>query len=199
MKIKRYLKVLFPLVALGLFIFSESGCSKEQKVFPDNESNDQEKETATLNVSLESTGTLRSTFESINIDIQEVSIHTSTDSEETTGWFILETNIGVYDLLDYAAGNDTILALDPMLEMQTVSQVRLVLGEENTIIIDGEIYDLEIPSGQMAGIKVQVHAELQPGMSYKVILEFDPENSIIETNNGKFILKPIINTTVVEL
>ena len=129
MRIKHYLKTYLSVLALGLFIFLETGCNNEEKVLPDNESIGQEKETTALDISLKSTGSMQSTFESLNIDIQEVSIHISSESDDSTGWFVLETNIGVYDLLDYVSGNDTILAFDPLLEAKTVSQIRLVLGE----------------------------------------------------------------------
>jgi hypothetical protein len=79
-----------------------------------------------------------------------------------------------------------------LLYVQTVFQIRLILGDNNSIIDDGETYDLEIPSAQSFGLKVQVHAELMPDLSYKIILNFDADNSIQDTGNGKYKLKPVI-------
>ena len=176
---------------MSVFIFS--GCNKDD----DNENENPSTGTADFNVSLKST-TAKSTYDSILIDIQAISIHTSTDSAETSGWFELETNGGIYDLLDYTAGNDTLIAFDSVLQTQTVSQIRLILGENNTIVDDGETYDLETPSAQTSGLKIQVHAELQADMSYKVLLNFDADNSIIKTGNGKYKLKPVIEASVIE-
>lgn len=180
----------FTMVLVIPFFFL-AGCND------DDQNDDPVTGTADFNVSLKSSNS-KSAYEEINIDIQKVSIHTSTDSAETTGWFELETNLGIYDLLDYDAGNDTLIAFDSLLQVQKVSQIRLLLGGNNTIVDGGETYDLETPSGQSSGIKIQVHAELQPDVSYKVILNFEPDNSIIKTGNGKYKLKPVIQASVIE-
>ena len=135
-------------------------------------------------------------YESVNIDIQKVSIHTSSDTAANSGWFDLETNTGIYDLLDYEAGNDTLIAFDTLLQAQNISQIRLLLGSNNTVVDGGETYELETPSGQTSGLKIQVHADLQADFAYKILLDFDAEKSIIKTGNGKYKLKPVINTIV---
>ncbi len=189
--IKRNTLTSIVIVALfSIFILAQSSCKKDD---------DDTTGTADFKVSLKSTSSSRSTYDSINIDIQKISIHTSTDTASTSGWFELETNVGIYDLLDYSSGNDTILALDSLLEVQTISQIRLILGSNNTIVDDGVSYELETPSGQTSGIKVQIHTELQPNMTYKVVLDFDPDASINKTGNGTYKLKPVINATVVVL
>lgn len=153
--------------------------------------------TAEFDVALKSSNS-KNTYDAIYLDIQKVSIHTSSDTAESSGWFELETNIGIYDLLDYESGNDTIIAFDSLLQVQTISQIRLILGDNNTIIDDGVTYDLETPSAQTSGLKLQVHAELEPDKSYKLLLNFDADNSINKTGNGKYKLKPVINTTIIE-
>jgi len=178
---------IFAFLLFILFISFNTGCKKD-----DNNG------TADFKVSLKSSSSLRSSYESVNIDIQRVSIHTSTDETQTSGWFDLDVNPGIYDLLDYEAGNDTIIAFDPLLQVQTVSQIRLILGSQNTVVESGETYDLETPSGQTSGIKIQVHAELQADVGYKVVLAFDPDKSIVKTGNGKYQLKPVIKATVIQ-
>ena len=181
------------IVAFSFFILLQSACKKDE-----NNNAPPNTGTADLDVSLKSTPTKRSTYDSINIDIIKVSIHTSTDSAETSGWFDLETNGGVYNLLDYTVGNDTVIALDSVLQVQTISQIRLILGDNNTIVEGGETYDLETPSAQTSGIKIQVHAELLPNLSFKIQLDFDPDKSINKTGNGKYKLKPVINAVVIQ-
>ena len=191
MKQGKSIFIITAIAAFSFLILTQQGCKKEDE--------NPESGTANFNISLKSTSSSRSNYESINIDIQSASIHTSTDLEETSGWFDLETNTGIYDLLDYEAGNDTLIAFDPVLEVQTVSQIRLILGDNNTIVIDGETYDLDTPSAQTSGIKIQVHAQLQPNLSYKVVLNFDAEKSIIETGNDKYKLTPVIDATVLQI
>lgn len=191
---QKSISVIFIIFALLALIYS--GCKKEDH---------QPTGTTNLKVSLvNSVATkgayisVHGAYESVNIDIQKVSIHTSSDSAANSGWFDLETNTGIYDLLDYTAGNDTLIAFDTLLQTQNISQIRLLLGSNNTIVDDGKTYELETPSGQTSGLKVQVHADLKAGFAYKILLDFDTEKSIIKTGNGKYKLKPVINTTVLQ-
>jgi len=187
---KTLIAILITLLSSTIIL---SSCSND-----DEQDNNPAPGTADFNVSLQSTSA-KGTYDAIHIDVQKVSIHTSSDSTESSGWYELETNLGIYDLLDYDSGNDTLLAFDSLLKVQTVSQIRLVLGDNNTIVEEGDTFDLETPSAQTSGLKVQVHAELEPDISYKVILNFDANNSIVETGNGKYKLKPVIDASVVEL
>ena len=192
MKTKNTILKFSAIIFIAMIFILQTGCKKD-------ENNDPVSGDAELNVSLKSSTSSKSNYESVNIDIQKVSIHTSTDTTQTSGWIDLETNTGVYDLLDYDAGNDTIIALDTALQVITVSQIRLILGNNNTVVDSGETYDLDTPSGQTSGIKIQVHAQLQPNHAYKVVLDFDADQSILKTGNGKYKLKPVINATVVQL
>jgi hypothetical protein len=166
-----------------------------------NKDEDSSTGTANLNVFLKSTISQEKSimaYEQVNLDIQDVYYHASTDSAETSGWQHLETNTGIIDLLKDTAEKDTLLAFDSVLQVQTISQIRLVLGSQNSVVKDGESYNLETPSGQTSGIKVQVHAELEAEKSYKILLDFDVYESVLETGNGKFKLKPVIEATVEE-
>jgi hypothetical protein len=183
MKNRSLILSIISIFVLSLFILQ--GCKKDDNT-----------ETADFNVGLKSSDLSRSSFEEINIDILSASIHTSADEGETDGWHELETEAGIYNLLEYVNDHEFIFATDPELVVQTVSQIRLLLGENNTIVKDGETYDLDTPSAQTSGIKVQIHTELQPNLTYKVVLNFDSDQSIIETGNDQYKLKPVIKTTV---
>ena len=186
------MKTLSLLMLFAALLMIQSGCSKD----------DEDKSgTANFNVFLKSTPAAEKSsvaYESVMLDIQKVYIHTSSDSAETTGWFELDTQAGIYDLLKDTPGIDTLLAFDSVLQVQTVSQIRLVLGPDNSVTKEGVNHDLITPSGQSSGIKVQVHAELQADKSYKAVLNFKVNKSVLETGNGTFKLKPVIDASVVE-
>lgn len=186
---KTHFSALF--IMLALLTVLSYGCKKDDDDKP-------ETGTADFKVNLSSSETARNTYEEVNIDIVKVSIHTSSDSAEASGWFDLVTNTGIYDLLDYDAGNDTLIGFDSVLNVQTISQIRLLLSDNNTIVDGGETFDLDTPSAQTSGIKIQVHSELQAGMSYKILLDFDSEKSIVKTGNGKYKLTPSIKATVIQ-
>jgi hypothetical protein len=160
---------------------------------------DKDEATASFKVSMANTITANREFNEVNIDIQQVSVNVSADTNATSGWVDLPTIAGIYNLLDFINGNDTILAFDSVLVVQTINQIRLKLGENNTIIEDGVTSDLNTPSGQTSGIKIPVNVALQPGYAYMVVLDFDPYQSVVKTGNGKYNLKPVIKATVVPL
>ena len=130
-------------------------------------------------------------YEAVYVDIQGVEVNSESGEG---GWKQLEVNKGVYNLIEFTNGMDTLLAT-AILPAGKIQQIRLKLGEDNTVVIDGDIKDLTTPSGQQSGVKLNVHAELLAGITYKLWLDFDAARSVIvETGSGKYNLKPVIRT-----
>lgn len=98
---------------------------------------------------------------------------------------------GIYNLLDFRNGLDTLLG-DVILPAGTVSQIRLILGDGNSIMVDGQTYPLSTPSAQQSGLKLNVHAELVAGITYDMWIDFDASRSIVKKGNGDYSLKPVI-------
>jgi hypothetical protein len=129
-------------------------------------------------------------YQEVNVDLQAVEVHTSeTDNEQ--GWQSVEITPQVYNLLDYTNGKETLLG---GLELPggKLSQVRLKLGDENTVMVDDQVYDLTTPSAQQSGLKIRVNEVLGEGITYKITLDFEAGKSVVKTGNGKYILKPSI-------
>lgn len=126
-------------------------------------------------------------FDEVNVDIQGLEVHS-----DAGGWIVIPlNNPGVYDLLELTNGLDTLLG-SVTVPSGTISQFRLKLGPNNTVKVNGTAYDLQTPSGQQSGLKIQVHENLLPGITYDFTLDFDASKSIVLTGNGKYILKPVI-------
>ncbi|MFB9863020.1 DUF4382 domain-containing protein [Rufibacter immobilis] len=135
-------------------------------------------------------------YDEVNIDIRSVQIHREA-TDDGTGWTTLEhITPGVYNLLDFANGRDTLLA-SATLPAGRISQIRLVLGENNTLKLKGEPNrrPLTTPSGQTSGLKLQINADLKSDVTYVVLLDFDAAKSIVPRgNSGQYNLKPVIRT-----
>jgi hypothetical protein len=125
-------------------------------------------------------------YTAVNIDIQSVEV-TGGDG----GNIVLNVNPGIYNLLDFTNGLDTLIA-SSVLGVSTISQIRLILGPNNTVVVDSVTYPLKTPSAQQSGLKIQVHQTLQPNVLYSVLLDFDANKSIVQTGNGEYQLKPVI-------
>lgn len=125
-------------------------------------------------------------YEEVNIDVTglEVIVNDSVIS--------LQVNEGVYNLLDFVNGKDTILVDEQVIPSGRLSQVRLILGDNNTVVIDGQTFELKTPSAQQSGLKFNIHEDFTGGVAYEYIIDFDAARSIVQTGNGMFILKPVI-------
>lgn len=107
------------------------------------------------------------------------------------------------DLTELIAGNDLLL-VDELIPSGMLNQIRLVLSDNNTLLIEGEnegetiSTKLDTPSAQQSGLKIKIEEELEPGFSYTFILDWDVNKSIVKAgNSGKYILKPVIRANAV--
>jgi len=129
-------------------------------------------------------------YEAVNVDIQDIQVNANTDSED--GWKSLpNVNKGIYNLLELTNGTETVLT---SAEYPTgkIGQIRLVLGSNNSVTIDGDSYPLETPSSQQSGLKLLLNADLTNGITYAILLDSDAALSIVKTGNGKYVLKPVV-------
>ena len=133
-------------------------------------------------------------YEAVFIDVEDIKINYSDNPND--GWLSLaDVNRGEYDLLKLVNDDDTVLA-DAEVGPGTISQIRLVLGDDNYVQVDGQRIKLETPSAQQSGLKLNIHQAVEPGLMYKLLMDFDVAKSIVKTGNGKYILKPVIRTVL---
>ena len=167
-------KIKFVLgLALGIFILSiHTQCTKQD-------------ETAKVTFYLTDAP---AAYQQVNIDLQAIKIIADSDSSETT----LELErVGIYNLLDFSNGLDTVLASFE-LPVGKISQIRLILGDNNSLVVDDKTFDLKVPSGSESGLKLKVNETIEAGGDYHLVMDFDASRSVKENGNGKYILKPVI-------
>lgn len=133
-------------------------------------------------------------YDQVVIDVRDVKINYSNDT--ANGWRSLsQVNAGSYDILRLINDKDTILGKTD-LDSGRIEQIRLILGSNNYVKIGGQTYTLETPSAQQSGLKINLHQDVNAGILYKLLLDFDASRSIVKTGNGKYILKPVIRATM---
>lgn len=134
-------------------------------------------------------------YESVWIDIQEVRVHVSSDAEDgDSEWRTISNQPLRIDLLDLTNGRFEVLG-EAELEPGSYNQLRLILGDDNEVVIDGDSHTLNTPSGQQSGLKLNINAEIEQGQSYVLLLDFDASRSIVQAGeSGIFNLKPVIRT-----
>ncbi len=132
-------------------------------------------------------------YSAVNIDLKAVEI-TGTGGKTV----MLNVDSGILNLLNYSNGLDTLIAT-ATLEAATVEQIRLILGTNNTVVVDNVSYPLSTPSAEQSGLKLQVHQTLKAGVQNSILLDFDANKSIVSTGSGTYKLKPVIRTIEVSI
>lgn len=178
------LKLIIPFLCLTLFV----SCN-------DDDSNAVNKEQPTISIRLvDAPGD----YEAVNVEIVDVMIKMNNDSDDDNGWISLDANNETVNLLDFTGGFSKVLVEKFPIPAGTLSQMRLVLGDGNTIVIknendEDETFELKTPSAQQSGLKLKVNTLIEEGFTYDFILDFDVEKSIVHAgSSGNIILKPVL-------
>lgn len=121
----------------------------------------------------------------------------SDDEAEENGWeTIMDQPIEV-DLLELTNGNQVTLG-SAELETGHYSQIRLTLGDDNSVTVDGETYPLQTPSAQETGLKLNIGAEIEEDTDFSLLIDFDAARSIVQLGNGGYLLKPVLRAVNLE-
>jgi hypothetical protein len=162
------------------------------------------KDNSTLQIRLTDAPT---SLEEVNVEIREVEVRlveptretepTRENTQEPTrinenfeGWVRLETNSRVYNLLELQNGATAELA-SASIPRGTVTEIRFVLGTNNSIRENGVTYPLEIPSGSSSGLKIKVDKQLNAEFE-TLTIDFDAAMSVKKEGTGDFKLRPVL-------
>jgi hypothetical protein len=127
-------------------------------------------------------------YDAVTVDVQSVEI---TGNGGNT--VMLNTNAGLYNLLELSNGLNTLIATGDLNE-GSVSQIRLILGTNNSVKVDDIDYELITPSAMKSGLKLQINQTFKAGVAYSILLDFDANQSIIQKGNNVYQLKNVIRT-----
>ncbi len=133
----------------------------------------------------------------VNVDVQAIRYSINAEEEGEESWVDLPMSPAVINLLDFSNGKDTLLS---NIELETgvrIHQVRLILGDNNTIMLsDSSILPIQTPSAQESGLKLNVQSNAEITSGYKVVIDFDASRSIVLRGNGEYLLKPVIRAYI---
>ncbi len=173
-------KLTTSILLLFVAVFSFYSCKKS-----DN-SNNSGNSGNTAQVSMHLTDD-PANYDHVYLDIQQVGVTMSGSNEV----IINAIRPGIYDLLKFRNGLDTLLARTA-LPAGAVGQIRLILGGNNSVVVSGVSYPLTTPSAQESGVKLNLNQTFVAGGSYDVWIDFDAGKSILLTGAGVYKLKPVI-------
>src|SRR4051812_29547373 len=79
-------------------------------------------------------------FNNVLVDVQGIEV-----TGNGGGTVVFNTAPGIYNLLDYANGINTLIATGD-LDAGNISQIRLILGPNNSVMVDSVVYPLSTPA-----------------------------------------------------
>jgi hypothetical protein len=171
---KKISAILLPLLILAIGF---SACSSDSSNTPATK--------ATLSVSLTDAP---ADFDAVNITFSEVAVSMN------GGWVVLSGNTVTLNLLEWNNGNSIEIGRND-LDPGKVTQIRLMVTKAE-VVIDGQTYDVTIPSAEQTGLKIITNFDLVAGSTYELVLDFDVNQSIVTTGNpadpNGYKLKPTI-------
>jgi hypothetical protein len=124
--------------------------------------------------------------EEVNIDIQAAEAHLA-----GSGWINLPVQNGIYNLLDFVNGVDT-LFINSDIPAGKLTQFRLILGSQNSIKVNNVLHTLTVPSGSQSGLKINVNEDITDAATTVLFLDFDAGRSVKQNGNGTYELHPVI-------
>lgn len=124
-------------------------------------------------------------FDSVFIDLQQLQVNLENNALPNGGWVNLDIRSGVYNILRFRNGLDTLFATGTLPNAK-VKKIRLVLGTRNRVMKDGQSFPLKLHDDDR---EVVVNLE---GNNFEIIapgqvlfwIDFDASRSIQIDNSG---------------
>jgi len=142
-------------------------------------------------------------YDAVWVDVQSVGVlqsrSTAADSErgnrqaEEDGWITVMDQPRRINLLTLVNGNELTLG-NADLAPGKYSRLRFILGSDNEIVINGRNHPLMTPGLQQIETRLNIDATIEEGQTYTLLVDFDATRSVVETDNERFILNPVLRT-----
>lgn len=173
MKYNHHLKVLVvPVILLALLFFS---CNKEKNTnspqIPDGKSE----------LKIMMTDDPSVIYDSIFVDIQRVEVKVDADNG-SDHWDTLQIRAGVYNILRFRNGLDTLLAVGYVANGE-IEKIRITLGNNNAVVLNGVTIPV-FPRKHEIKINVDDEVERIDNNHLRLWLDFDGHGSI-RSRNGR--------------
>jgi hypothetical protein len=177
---KTILKIAIPVAAILMLLLL--GCKKENSSFSKGKQQ--------LKVYLTDNPV---NFQAVNINIQKVEVKIEVDSSgfEREFWETLQIRTGIYNILNFRNGVDTLLA-QGFVTSGEIKKLRITLGSGNSVVVDNVTYPLTLKKPEVM-IDIDDISEINSA-SFKIHIDFDACGSIIRISNNQFELQPRIRT-----
>ncbi|HEY6160024.1 MAG TPA: DUF4382 domain-containing protein [Bacteroidia bacterium] len=131
-------------------------------------------------------------YDKVLVEVLSVQAHYNDENKGSGGWVNLASQTGVYDLMQLRNDVTAMLATQGELAPGKISQLRLILGSHDSIVVAGVTHPIIVASGMQSGIKINVDTSIEPKKRTAIVLDFDIDKSVVIEGSGTYSLKPVI-------
>jgi hypothetical protein len=124
-------------------------------------------------------------FDSVFIDLQRLEVKLEDDTLPNSGWITLSIRPGVYNILRFRNGIDTLFGTGT-LPNNRIRKIRLTLGTQNSLMKDNQSFPLKIKDNERQ-VVVNIderHFDLSAPGQVMFWIDFDAGRSIRIDNSG---------------
>lgn len=124
-------------------------------------------------------------FDSVFIDLQRLEVKVEDDTLSNGGWINLNIRPGVYNILRFRNGLDTLFATGTLPNAR-IKKIRLTLGLQNSAMLNGQNFSLRVKDDDRE-VEVDLdshHFEITGNGQVVFWIDFDAGNSIQVDNSG---------------
>ena len=127
-------------------------------------------------------------YDSVVITFAEISAHINSE------WVTIKGDTTSIDLLQWTNGKYMVLAEDDI-PVGKYTQIRIKIIEAH-ISVDGQVYELGVPSAAKTGLKLVHQFTISSGSGYELAVDFDANRSVVRMGSSKnpkgYKLKPTL-------
>jgi hypothetical protein len=124
-------------------------------------------------------------FDEVNIVVESVALH-----KADAGWITINNESRSFDLLKLTNGVTAVLG-EATLDAGRYTEIRLMIGNGSNVVMEGEPYSLQIPSGIQTGLKLVQTFEIEPDYTYELLFDLDAHRSVHQVGlSDVYILQP---------
>lgn len=124
-------------------------------------------------------------FDKVFIDLQKLEIKLEDNGIDSLGgWFSLAITPGVYDILQFRNGVDTLFGTGTIPANRKLQKIRLTLGDNNSVVIGSQTFKLKLKDNEVVANLDESNVEFIGPDQLRFWLDFDAGRSIKKDNSG---------------
>lgn len=126
-------------------------------------------------------------FDKVFIDIRKLEIKLEDDGVDSLGgWIALQITPGVYDILQFRNGLDTLFGTGTIPANRKLQKIRLTLGNNNSVVMNGQTKPLKVKDkdNEVIAQLDESNVEISSPDQFLFWIDFDAGRSIKVDNSG---------------